>query len=259
MSVNKLALIMTILIAGVTACGGETESEEPDGVSDVTALTAENTRVIERPDLVFASHILIPFQGCMQAPEDALTREEARAFLTSIADSIANGDITFEEAAARHSTCPSSQNGGSLGGFTRGQMVPEFENVAFALAPGEVSEVFETSYGFHIVLRQPTISASHILIAWQGAERSSATRSQDEALELIESIQEDIASGEITFADAAAQYSDCPSSSDGGDLGPFPRNVMHPAFEEAAFSLEPGDISGVVETSFGYHLIMRTE
>lgn len=58
---------------------------------------------------------------------------------------------SFEEAATEHSSCPSAQNGGSLGEFTRGKMVPEFENAAFELAVGEVSGVVPTQFGFHII------------------------------------------------------------------------------------------------------------
>ncbi len=259
MSFKNLTLLVTVLIVSVSACGGEAESNDTDPVSDATDLTLEDTPVIERPEMVYASHILIPYQGCQQAPAEASSMEDARTLLTSIADSISSGQLTFGEAAARHSSCPSSAQGGSLGGFVRGEMVPEFDEVAFNLEPGEISEVFSTAYGFHIILRQETIQASHILLAYQGAERSSATRTKEEALEIIEGLQESISDGSLTFTDAAAGNSDCPSSSNGGDLGPFPRGVMATAFEEAAFALEPGDISGIVETPFGYHLIMRTE
>lgn len=259
MSFKKLALFLAVMIVSVSACGGEADSNGSDPDSDGTDLTTEITDVTERPEMVFASHILIPYQGCQQAPEEAPSMEDASTLLTAIADSISSGQVTFEEAAGRHSTCPSSANGGSLGGFVRGQMVPEFDEVAFNLEPGEVSDVFSTGYGFHIVLRQQTIQASHILLAYQGAERSTATRSQDEALAIIGRLQESISDGSLTFAEAAEEHSDCPSSSDGGDLGPFPRNVMAIAFEEAAFALEPGEVSDIVETPFGYHLIMRTE
>lgn len=259
MSYKKLTLFLTVLIVSVSACGGEAETRDSDPVSDETDLTVEDTEVIESPDMVFASHILIPYQGCQQAPADAPSIEEARILLASLADSISSGQVTFGEAAAGHSSCPSSAQGGSLGGFVRGQMVPEFDEVAFNLEPGEVSDIFQTSYGFHVVLRQLTIQASHILLAYQGAERSAATRTKEEALELMQSIQNSIWDCSLTFVDAAAEHSDCPSSSDGGDLGPFPRNVMAPAFEEAAFALQPGEISDIVETPFGYHLIMRTE
>lgn len=253
------AIVLGMLLLGLTACGGQEETNGNDtGIQEPGDTLAEPT-VTEGPEMVYASHVLVPFQGCQQAPADAMTRDEAFEFLSSIADSIDAGEITFAEAASRYSSCPSSQQGGFLGGFMRGQMVPEFEDVAFNLQPGTVSDVFETGYGYHIVYREPTVRASHILIAYQGAERSSATRTKEEALQLIESLKDSIDSGELVFEDAARSYSDCPSSQEGGDLGPFSRHIMTPAFEEAAFGIGIGDISDVVETPFGYHLIKRTE
>ncbi|MBE6615510.1 MAG: hypothetical protein E7631_09430 [Ruminococcaceae bacterium] len=62
------------------------------------------------------------------------------------------GDITFEEAAAQHSSCPSGQNGGNLGDFGQGQMVPEFENACAAMEVGEISAPVQTQFGFHLIL-----------------------------------------------------------------------------------------------------------
>ena len=103
------------------------------------------------------------------------------------------------------------------------------------------------------------VKASHILIAYQGAARATATRSQQEARELIDDLSGKIAADSLSFEQAAIDYSDCPSGAQGGDLGRFGRGSMVPAFEEAAFALEPEEVSGVVETEFGYHLIKRTE
>lgn len=101
------------------------------------------------------------------------------------------------------------------------------------------------------------IRASHILLMYKGSMRSTATRSKDEALTSITALLKDIQGGS-DFAEAARQNSDCPSGSDGGDLGFFGPGAMVPAFDTAAFALEPGQLSGVVETPFGYHLIQRT-
>jgi len=103
-----------------------------------------------------------------------------------------------------------------------------------------------------------TVTARHILICYDGcAVNEEFGRTKEEALALIEDIEAKIASGEMTFVQAAIDYSNCPSSADGGMLGEFGRGAMVPAFEEAAFSLPVGGVSGVVETQFGYHLVYR--
>jgi parvulin-like peptidyl-prolyl isomerase len=62
----------------------------------------------------------------------------------------------------------------------------------------------------------------------------------------------------ISFSEIATEFSDCPSAEKGGDLGKFGRGAMVKAFDMAAFELEVGEVSEVVETEFGYHLIHRT-
>ena len=61
------------------------------------------------------------------------------------------GDLSFEDAAKEHSTCPSKNNGGDLGTFGRGQMVPEFENAVFNMNNGEVSGPVKTQFGYHLI------------------------------------------------------------------------------------------------------------
>ncbi len=101
------------------------------------------------------------------------------------------------------------------------------------------------------------VRVSHILLMHEGSDRSTATRSKEEALSEIGSIKEKIASGE-DFAALAGAHSDCPSGRDGGDLGLFSPGAMVPEFDEVAFKLEVGADSDVVTTPFGYHLLRRT-
>lgn len=102
-----------------------------------------------------------------------------------------------------------------------------------------------------------TVRASHILLMYSGSMRSSATRSKGEAAEQIADIKQQLDQGG-DFAELAKAHSDCPSGRDGGDLGAFGRGQMVGEFETAAFSMAIGQVSDVVETPFGYHLIRRT-
>ncbi|MGE0324355.1 MAG: peptidylprolyl isomerase [Polyangiaceae bacterium] len=101
------------------------------------------------------------------------------------------------------------------------------------------------------------VRASHILLMYKGSSRSTASRSKDEALQQITDLKSQVDSG-ADFADLARKHSDCPSSRSGGDLGSFGKGQMVKPFEDATYSMEVGQTSGIVETDFGYHLIQRT-
>ncbi len=81
-----------------------------------------------------ASHILVS------------TETEARQLLTQI-----NAGASFETVAKANSLCPSKANGGDLGFFGKGQMVKEFEDAAFSLEQGKVSQPIKTQFGFHLI------------------------------------------------------------------------------------------------------------
>jgi len=103
--------------------------------ADVKAYYDEHKDEFKSPETVTASHILI----------------EDEAKIKEVYEDIKGGKITFEDAAKEFSTCPSGKQGGSLGEFTRGQMVPEFENAAFNMEVGEISQPVKTQFGFHLI------------------------------------------------------------------------------------------------------------
>ncbi|MBN2191426.1 MAG: peptidylprolyl isomerase [Polyangiaceae bacterium] len=101
------------------------------------------------------------------------------------------------------------------------------------------------------------VRASHILLMYAGSSRSTATRSKADALQQIDAVRLRLEAG-ADFAELACQESDCPSSRAGGDLGTFGRGQMVKPFEDAAFGMEVGGMSGIIETEFGYHIVRRT-
>ncbi|MBP5289554.1 MAG: peptidyl-prolyl cis-trans isomerase [Clostridia bacterium] len=109
--------------------------EEKVSPEEVKAYFDEHPDEFQGEEAVSASHILVD------------SEEKA----TEIREKIEKGEITFEEAAKAFSSCPSSQQGGDLGTFGKGQMVPEFETAAFALEAGKVSEPVRTQFGFHLI------------------------------------------------------------------------------------------------------------
>ena len=95
-----------------------------------------NTHRFTTEESVNASHILVD------------TEEEALAILAKIK----GGEMSFEEAAMAHSSCPSKANGGNLGDFGKGQMVPEFDSAVFAMEVGEITETpVQTQFGYHLI------------------------------------------------------------------------------------------------------------
>ncbi|KAK9713248.1 hypothetical protein RND81_06G014600 [Saponaria officinalis] len=112
------------------------------------------------------------------------------------------------------------------------------------------------------------VKASHILIKHQGSRRKASWKdpegrvitatTKDAAVSQLKAIRDDIISGNSKFSDVASRVSDCSSAKRGGDLGPFGRGQMQKPFEEATYALNVGEISDIVETESGVHIIMRT-
>lgn len=109
------------------------------------------------------------------------------------------------------------------------------------------------------------IRASHLLVKHKDSRRPSSwreaqiTRTKDEAMAIMLAHEARIRSGQTTLGDLAVSESDCSSARKMGDLGFFGRGDMQKEFEEAAFQLKPGEVSHVVETASGLHLIERLE
>jgi parvulin-like peptidyl-prolyl isomerase len=107
-----------------------------------------------------------------------------------------------------------------------------------------------------------TVEASHLLVAYQGSRRAAPTitRTKEEAKKRAEEALAKAKKKGAQFEKVVAEYSDEPRAAErGGKLGAFSRRRMAKEFSDAAFALKPGELSGVVETPFGYHVILRTK
>ena len=106
----------------------------------------ENPAFFKKPEQVRASHILIK----IETPADDSKKTDARKKIQEIRQRLQKGE-DFAELAKKFSDCPSGANGGDLGYFSRGQMVEPFEKAAFSMKPGEMSDIVETRFGFHLI------------------------------------------------------------------------------------------------------------
>lgn len=213
---------------------------------------------------VDVSHILVQVRRDA-SPEDTLA---AYNRISAIRDSVIQG-ADFGEMALRHSEDPSARMEGRqgyqgrLGFFTAGMMVSEFEDFSYNTPVGEISPVFRTQYGYHFLKvhdekpSEPAVRISHIMITPDGIDSTAARNARAE----LQKILDRIAAGE-DFGDLARTYSDHPFSAErGGDVGwvsPYRREAM-PAWGNAPFELkEIGDISGIVRSQYGFHILKLT-
>ncbi|MFC1887370.1 peptidylprolyl isomerase [Candidatus Cloacimonadota bacterium] len=110
------------------------------------------------------------------------------------------------------------------------------------IEPGEVVNYFAANKAKYVV--PESASTSHILV-----------KTEEECNDLYEKIMKK----ELDFADAAREYSQCPSKQNGGDLGMYARGQMVPEYDAVSFEMEVGEISKPVKTQFGYHIIKLNE
>jgi len=230
----------------------------------ISLLATGATVEAQAPSQVSASHILIQYDGAASAPKTITrSKQEALELAQKVANLAQEDGADFAALAKEYSDGPSGPRGGNLYNFAPNQMVAPFSNAVLALEIGDVSDPVETQFGYHVIMRQevkavPKASAKHILVMYKGSMRApgNITRSKEEALARCEEVLAKLAEG-AAFEDLAREYSDGPTGKRGGDLGEFQKGRMAPAFENATFACEVGETTDIVETDFGYHIILR--
>jgi len=206
-----------------------------------------------------AWHILISLPP-EAGPDDTL-KAWRKAIL--VRERVIRGE-SFEEVARSSSDDPSVKiNGGNLGYFTAFQMIMPFEDAAYGLKKGQISQPVRTPYGYHIIKvtdRRPSsgkIKVAHIMkTIMPGSSESVAKAAEDTILSVYKQLQKGAQFGEL-----AAKYSDhTESASKGGELNWFGAGEIVSDFAEAAFALRNnGDFSKPVKTVYGWHIIKRID
>lgn len=206
------------------------------------------------------AHILVrvPEQASPERVEAARAKaEKARAEAAASAE--------FARVAASYSDAQDALQGGVLGWRSADRLPEMFAEALVRLKPGEVSEVLQSSAGFHVLklLEQRGASAlgapvtqtraRHILI------RTNERVSEAEARRRLADLRERIVGGGADFAELARANSDDTTAGRGGDLDWLYQGDTVPEFERAMSALKPGEISEPVKTPFGYHLIQVLE
>jgi len=202
------------------------------------------------------SHILVA------VPENATPEkiQERRARARNIIDELGKG-ADFAQLSASYSDAPNALEGGDLGWRNAGQIPSLFLDAVRNLKPGDVGELIKSPNGFHIiklndkrgkdtvtVIRQTR--ARHILI------KPSEITSESDAINRLTQIRERIEHGGEKFESLARQFSeDAGSAAKGGELNWLNPGDTVPEFERAMNALQPGELSPIVQSPFGWHLI----
>ena len=237
--------------------------------------------------LIPLSHVLIRHEGVQEgivsfhlpmwtpsSPPPARTLEQAHALAEELAGRLRRNPKDFATVARDVSEDIATRSlGGTLGSLTAAELmqVPEVLDALSAIDPGEVSQVVETQYGFHIFQKKPPpeeqqVSGARIVIAydqapWLGAflaRRPLPPRAREEAMRLAQSIYERARSGE-SFDKLAREYSDHREALRGGDFGawsthestPFPREI------DLLAGLEVGEVHPPIDSPFGVEVLQR--
>jgi len=202
------------------------------------------------------------FSQIVKTPEvSEEEKERVKSKLNEYRDRILKGS-KFSTIATLYSEDPASaKKGGELGFFSRGQMVGEFENAAFALQDGEISPIIETKYGYHIIQmierRGNQVNCRHILL-----QPKVTPQQLQEAYDQLEQIKKEIDNGEITFEEAILKYSDDASKiNEGLIINPYNASAIFSkdAINETIFNVDKVDFESMKEGEITKPIRFKTE
>jgi len=266
-SISALCSIVASIIGCTHASSGAVE-HPPAAPAVLAASSSQSTP----PELIAVRVLLVAYQGAQGAgPAQQRTRPEALERARMLASMARTGDH-LAELVPKYSDRGAAAEDMGLFKLRPSQPIPfsaAVVDAALALTPGQISDAVATPEGYVVIERlddppagPERIAARHILISYAGSPKAvaGATRSESEARALAEQVVTQARQPGADWKALAAKYTDEPGGKErAGDLGKFGRHQMVPAFEKAAFALPVGQISDVVQSPFGFHVIQRYE
>ncbi len=232
----------------------EVDSKLVISENDVDNYLSNQERQEGKGDELLLAHIVVVVPEQASADKIQNYRSRAEQALAKL-----RGGTSFAEVAAGYSDAQDALKGGELGWRPADRLPPMFADALLKMKPGDVSNVLRSPSGFHIIklldrrnkdtaVVVTQTHARHILI------KTSELVSESEAKSRLQEIKQRIDRG-ADFAEEARLHSDDGSAPQGGDLGWLSPGETVPEFESAMDALKVGQISGLVQTGFGWHLI----
>ncbi len=220
---------------------------------DIQRSYEDNQQQYSTPEQVRASHILLKTEG----KDEAAVRKRAEELLAKV-----RSGADFAALATQNSEDDASKaKGGDLDYFGKGQMVPEFDKVAFALPPGQISDLVKTQYGFHIIKvtdKKAAVTKPLAAVRAQIEDQLKWERAQTEAQRMADDLAAKMK--KPSDFDSVAK----PRGLTVGESGLFSKDEpisglgMAPAAAQRAFDLKDGEVSDAIRTPQGFAFISVT-
>ena len=213
----------------------------------------ENIDQFSTPEQVRASHILLKTEG----KDDAAVKKQAEDLLKQV-----KAGADFATLAKKYSEDEASAaKGGDLDYFGKGQMVPEFDQVAFTLQPGQVSDLVKTQYGYHIIKvtdKKPAVTRPLEEVRQQIEDQLKFQAAQEQAQKLADAIAGELKSPDDFDAVAKTHGLQANESGFFQSDEPIAGLGLAPAVSQQAFAMKQGEVSEPLRTSQGYAFITVT-
>ena len=215
--------------------------------ADLTKAYNDNIQQYTTPEQVRASHILLKTEG----KDEAAVKAKAEEVLKE-----AKGGADFAELAKKYSEDDSNaKNGGDLDFFGRGRMVPEFDAAAFAMEPGQTSDLVKTQFGFHIIKltdKKPGTSRPLEEVKQQLTEQIQTEKAQQQALDLAGRLEAQIKKPADLETAAKANGLTVQETGFFAKDEPILSVGSSPEMTARAFALADGDVTGSIRTGRGF-------